>query len=306
MIFFNFCISSTFLGQNNEILQNTLKPTIGSKPSNTEINFIAIYEHTTYISITFKSRYNNEIINISSKSRIYDPLNPLFSHPIYGLENNILDKDYSLGPRGNLITLNLLFTKLPPGIQKINIEIPGAHSIIWTDVIIINPDNHPHTNWSTELLKTFWKENGIIEHEGIYESVNQNIASNLKIGILRVKDEFQLIFLEGFNAGIWKTGDIKGYMTETAVPNVYKTRLYTDNKEYDEHFYGTFNAGFLTITLKDKIRNIEYKFIKLFPALNSDEYLQKQLVSGTCFAISKNGLFVTNYHVIVSASLKFV
>ncbi len=303
VICFLFLISiiySKSYSQANARLYDTAKPVIlGSAPKNAEIKGISIYEHSTYISIAFKSSYNNENIKISSKSAIYDPLNPFYKFVPYMAENVVLDKVYTLGPKGNITNINILFSRIPPGISKINVLIESENNtFLWQNVVINNPDTHPRSNWTESGLIEFWNLNGLSPNEGIYEMSNQPISPKLKIGVIWEENQYRIIYLNGFDAGIYKEGDLQGYMIETAIQNMYKVSYFQGNKELETNFYGRFEHNVIKLSLKDNYREINYTFIKLFPSINDDIVKNNTKVSGSGFAISRDGFIITNNHVI--------
>lgn len=162
------------------------------------------------------------------------------------------------------------------------------------------------TSWNEYKLKEHWKTNGADEIEGIYENIAESENSpKYKTALIKTSSGYNLIYLSGArseNAWNWSIGDIKAYLTPTATPYLFKTRWYMGDKTISENLYITFESGFMKIIWTN--RSSENLYIKLYPTIN-DNITQSsgaaKPASGTGFAISSNGIIVTNYHVIDGA-----
>jgi len=158
------------------------------------------------------------------------------------------------------------------------------------------------TNWNEDKLKEHWKTNGIDEIEGIYENVSY---PKYKLALLKTMSGYNLIYLSGASSEYprrWSVGDIKAYLTPTATPYLFKAKWYMSDKTINENLYITFESGFMKIiwTYGDP----QDLYIKLYPTPNDNVIQsdnQSKLASGTGFAISSNGIIVTNFHVIDGA-----
>jgi len=162
------------------------------------------------------------------------------------------------------------------------------------------------TSWNEYKLKEHWKTNGADEIEGIYENVAETQGSpKYKNALIRTSSGYSLIYLSGASSEIawrWSVGDIKAYLTPTATPYLFKTKWYMGDKTISENLYITFENGFMKIIWTNG--RSEDLYIKLYPTIN-DNITQSsgaaKPASGTGFAISSNGIIVTNFHVIDGA-----
>jgi len=103
--------------------------------------------------------------------------------------------------------------------------------------------------------------------------------------------------LAGDNENIWSTGDMKGYLTETATPYLFRATWYTDKKGLSDNFLITFERGLFKLFSSEQSDEL---FIKLYPKeINSAN--EESILSGSGFAISSNGYIATNNHVINNA-----
>lgn len=157
---------------------------------------------------------------------------------------------------------------------------------------------HPNTGYTKSSLKEYLN-NSKSFNEGIYENAVETPNSpKYEIGIIKTEDGFTLIYLNGGDNSIWKEGDVKAYLTKTANPNLFKVKWYLGNKDVNENLYITFDNAMMKVVWTDG--NSEQLYIKLFPLSNSG--VSNVTSSGTGFALSSDGLIVTNYHVIDGAT----
>lgn len=135
---------------------------------------------------------------------------------------------------------------------------------------------------------------------------NSDIAQNeYKVGILKGKDGNFLLYdiedTDGVNL-------LYSELQPTAVDNIF----IFNNSNLQETAIAKFNDGLIEYSI-DKIGNapedlrahyskciFTYSLIKLFP-ITQNNINPSICSSGTCFAISRNGILVTNYHVIDGA-----
>ena len=147
-----------------------------------------------------------------------------------------------------------------------------------------------------------WKENGMSDSEGIYESTNSN--NKYKLALVNNYGSLQIIYLSGGDSYVWNEGDIKAKITSTATANLYKATWYMANKTTNHDVYVTCVQGGLKTIFNQNNDAESVLYIKLFPtseniAINGSKSL---FSSGTGFAISSNGYIATNYHVIGNSS----
>lgn len=162
------------------------------------------------------------------------------------------------------------------------------------------------TTWNEYKLKEYWKINGTDDIEGIYENLNYRFPDlNNQTAVLKTSGGYTLIFLSGGSAfSNWKAGEIRGYLTPTATPNIFKPinyKLYT--KEVYENLYIVFESIGMKI-IWDSGKTSSF-YLKLYPTesdKNSQNNSPSTKASGTGFGISSNGIIVTNYHVIDGAN----
>jgi S1-C subfamily serine protease len=245
---------------------------------------------------------NDQRMRIKSNSYIIDPSNSSNIYPILLFENNELDKVYSWGNKGKTNYLTLVFGRIPPGIQKIDVVINPKESdqYNWLGVVIKNPDNHPKTSWTEKSIKEEWDKNGFNPIEGIYENTVQSVETpKYKLALKKEGNGYNLIYLTGADFSTWKTGDIKAYLTETATPLLFKVKWYMGNKEPNENLYITFEQGSMKVIWTDKREsNPERFYLKLYPTASVGSISKGGKTSGTGFALTYNGLIITNNHVI--------
>ena len=157
---------------------------------------------------------------------------------------------------------------------------------------------HPNTGYTKSSLKEYLN-NSKSYNDGIYENAIETPNSpKYEIGIIKTEDGYTLIYLNGGDNSIWKEGDVKAYLTKTANPNLFKVKWYLGNKDVNENLYVTFDNAMMKVVWTDG--KPEQLYIKLFPLSNNGT--SNVTSSGTGFALSSEGLIVTNYHVIDGAT----
>jgi len=156
-----------------------------------------------------------------------------------------------------------------------------------------------------QTLVEYWQTNGVDELEGIYEEVlsdndiSQGVVAQYELALIKNDGGYALLYIYGANsASNWKPGDIKASMTATTTPNQFKSNWYMADKTVSDNLYVTFERGSMKVIWNDGKQDI--LFLKLYPTANDNVPQVKsfQKSSGTGFAISSNGIIVTNYHVI--------
>lgn len=167
------------------------------------------------------------------------------------------------------------------------------------------------TNWNEEKLKVHFDNNGTIGIEGIYEKMklgkSEWTQAKYKIGVIKTKDDFDVVYISGANNTIdWTEGELKANIIKTATPNLYKVDWLMAGKQKNEDVYCFFDDNnLLTFQFSTSEKDPDSKYLKLYPTSSNYEVSSSGnfLASGTGFAISSNGLIVTNHHVIENAKV---
>jgi S1-C subfamily serine protease len=153
---------------------------------------------------------------------------------------------------------------------------------------------YTETSFKSELLNK-----GFDNLEGIYEET-KNLS---KYGIIKDKDSdrYSVVYLNSSTKQFWKEGTIKGYLYKTATEGLLRAEWFIFSSFDDkQNFYMELSSlGIKEIKSWTGAENLIY--VKMFPSSNDISTKKSQLGSGTGFAISPNGIIVTNYHVIEGA-----
>jgi len=213
--------------------------------------------------------------------------------------------------------------------------------ILFIFLTLISINSFAQTFYSESSIKEYWKTNGMDKIEGIYERTQsyedkeipctngygQTICYSTwriyqpkyKVALVKWSGEYKLIYLSGNPKGSekiggcncdgksyiapqsnqWSIGEIKAKLYKTATPDFYKCDWYMGDKSLNSDGYITFeNYAYFTLFLSgDKTM-----FLKLYPTADDNINQNKtEKSSGTGFAISSNGIIVTNFHVIDGA-----
>ncbi len=167
----------------------------------------------------------------------------------------------------------------------------SSHYSFDNSAMHINP--HYKSNWLEEWkFKDYFSSNSYHPLEGVYD------GDDYKVAVKKASDgKFYLVYLSGKgNPKDWYVGDIKGILEPTATPTLFKCKWYGRLKQTMDYTV-VFKDGLMTVYNEDKEPN---QYIKLYPALLSQQIEKPTTWSGTGFAL-KNGYVVTNYHVIDEA-----
>jgi len=288
--------------------QTTYNPQVESTNcDNCKITSIIINNTNTTINIEITETRGNFLIpwvSIGSLTYLSDYYNSKISYKILNLDNKLLDVHYPT-KKGQNYSFTLVFPKLPPGIEKINIdEFPfEGVGFEWNGISITNPDYNPKTEWTEDSLKTFWQTNGSDYLEGIYENAIQLPNSpKYKLALKKSETAYELIYLSGDieQSTKFKEGDIKAYLSKTANDNLFKAKWIMGDKTINENLYITFADALMNIIWTDG--NPEQLYIKLYPTSDKNNNLSGLASSGTGFALTSNGYIVTNFHVVDGAT----
>ncbi|MBI9072088.1 MAG: serine protease [Melioribacteraceae bacterium] len=175
-------------------------------------------------------------------------------------------------------------------------------------------NNNVEKNYCNRLKfvsnKTGWTEKSIIKYldsetkdglEGIYTKFSQDNRANYKIGIVKDGNGYKIIYLDGaINRQDWVNGELKGKFSATAMKDFYQVEWIMNDKKLNKDVYlNTSDENFLSFEFLGK-NNFSSSYLKIYPNVqtvnNRDESIQ--FGTGTGFAISKEGIFITNNHVV--------
>ena len=199
--------------------------------------------------------------------------------------------------------------------KKRNYQCP---SFIANNLNVENKNTTQQTFYTEEKLRKIWNNSPASPIEGIYNfiSTSNPIAwgdNRHRLAIIKEKEIYKIIYLEGSNQAVWTEGELKGTFTATTTPGLYKVNSwYLDNKMPSKSdFYLEYNDK--KITLYDTKNYIETIFIKLYPENDIDFSIVKQdkkeqlkqpkelKGNGSGFFVGKN-IIATNNHVVEDAN----
>ena len=164
----------------------------------------------------------------------------------------------------------------------------------------------PDTDWTYNKLIEHWTKNGISDIEGIYERVSSQLE--YKLAVLKVNNEYTIIYLAGARGTGWREGDIKATLKKTATFGIFKSNWFMLDKAYNKDVNVTFSNSTMK-TMSETGEKDDYIFLKMYPTYDDD--VNSKIIaettkdnwksSGTGFFIDKNGYLATNHHVINDA-----
>jgi len=179
------------------------------------------------------------------------------------------------------------------------------------------------TSWNESKLKEYWKTNSADEIEGIYVH-SRKVKQYNAFGRVIANESFVLdkvYILKQNNSYILKPlvgDDISGTITKTIGSNKYflSTNLDYWGIRYEQKTLSMYLNNSNELVLEDLVHTIEKRkngmnfdnkviWNDKFSLVYKPEKLKQPKLksSGTGFAISSNGIIVTNYHVIEDAKL---
>jgi hypothetical protein len=153
------------------------------------------------------------------------------------------------------------------------------------------------STWKEESLRNHFTEKGYNSTEGIYEKfAGIDKKSKLKIGIVSNEKGYDVIYLAGeSNSQDWSEGEIKAKLNASTSSSLFNAEWKGNDKKINKEAQLIFENGFMNIIIGSE----KDEYIKLFPTLSS--ILLYGPKSGTAFALAKDGIVVTNRHVIAEA-----
>lgn len=181
-----------------------------------------------------------------------------------------------------------------------------------------NKNTTQQTSYTEEYLRKYWDNSPSAPIEGIYNFVSTSNPTywgsvRHKIAIVKEKNMYKVVYLQGSNKNVWKEGEIKGTFSATTTQELYKIdSWYLENKMLSSaDFYLKYHDK--KITLYDAKNYVETTFMKLYPENDIDFSIEKQVYkektknvkepkgNGSGFFVGKN-IIVTNNHVVEGAS----
>lgn len=239
---------------------------------------------------------------------------------------------YIKGNKDRVVHATFYFPRVPAGITNIKWHFYGGvgnsdfkkRNYKCPSFIVNNlevPKNHnttPQTSYSEENLKKYWDNSPAAPIEGVYNFIStsnpQYWGNNRhRLAIVKEKETYKVIYLQGSNPVVWKEGELKGTFTATTTPGIYKINSwYLENKMQSKaDFYLEYHDK--KIILYDTKNYMETIFMKLYPENDiefSVEYKDVQKKNkepqelkgnGSGFFVGKN-IIATNYHVVENAN----
>ena len=234
--------------------------------------------------------------------------------------------------KGKVAHATFYFPRVPAGITNIKWHFHGGigHSdfkkrnyqcpsfVVNTLEVPQNKNTTPQTPYTEEKLRKLWDNSPAAPIEGIYNFIStsnpQYWGSNRhRLAVVKEKDTYKIIYLDGSNKAVWKEGELKGTFTATTTAGLYKVNSwYMDNKMPSKaDFYIEYHDK--KITLYDTKNYVETIFMKLYPENDIDfsmvehekkkeEKQPKELKgNGSGFFVGKN-IIATNNHVVEGAN----
>lgn len=239
---------------------------------------------------------------------------------------------YTKGNKNKVVHAIFYFPRVPAGITNIKLHFNGGvgnsdfkkpnyqcPSFIVNNLEIPqNKNTTPQTSYTEAKLRKFWNNSPAAPIEGIYNFISTSNTqywgnNRHRLAIVKEKEIYKVIYLQGSNQAVWKEGEIKGTFTATTTPGLYKINSwFLENKMQSKaDFYLEYHDK--KITLYDTKNYVETIFMKLYPENDIDFSMESQdkqekskdskelKGNGSGFFVGKN-IIATNNHVVDGAN----
>jgi S1-C subfamily serine protease len=300
-----FCVSQYSFGQ------ITNYPSVESITSGITIERVEINEENTIITVLCKETRSSILMPYI----LFPPLTLMMDDKkgtgvaIQSLGEYEIGVKYST-VKNSTYRFRLFFSPLDPGVEKISVvsvlkDQYGNQTpwFSWKGITINNPPipkYNPKSKWSEVTIKNYYLSNSKDSREGIYERVTSD-EDKYKLALVKNNEGFELIYLNSNKSNIFKEGDIKAYLINTASENIFKVKWIMSDRTLSEDLYITFSELFMKVIWTNG--NGEDSYLKLFPTSKDQTPQNRESASsGTGFLISDEGYIVTNHHVIKNAN----
>ena len=232
--------------------------------------------------------------------------------------------------KNKVVHATFYFPRVPAGITNIKWHFNGGvgHSdfkrrnyqcpsfIVNNLEILQNKNTTAQTSYTEENLKKFWNNSPTAPIEGVYNFIstsNPKFWGNKRhrLAVVKEKETYKIIYLQGSNGAVWKEGELKGSFTATTTAGLYKVNTwYLENKmQSKSDFYLEYHDKH--IRLYDAKNYVETIFMKLYPENDIEFSVVKQEEkpqapkelkgNGSGFFVGKN-IIATNNHVVEGAN----
>lgn len=175
------------------------------------------------------------------------------------------------------------------------------HTYIEAKVLRIHKFDHKDIDFDS--LKESWKNSRKSQFEGFYNGYYGEDSVIAQYACLKQTDgDYILYFVDGKTNTIaepWNCGDIKAFLKKTPNPEIFRSFWYKNNKSVMPFAKVRFNKEKIEVYADDYSDELTL----VYPDSAKKD---KGAGSGSCFAISENGYFVTCYHVVRKATKIYI
>lgn len=195
--------------------------------------------------------------------------------------------------------VKLYFPKITYDVRKINI-VDEFFFNKWLGIKLYDYDLFEsnfcyNTKWKEEIIKKYWEQNGLDPIEGIYEI----IGKNWKYALFKFNNNYYLINLSYSKNLFWLDGDLKAYLYPTASPYVFKSKMFSTEKNLLDNILIKIESNLMKIYNANNLLNLdELSLLKIYPTAT---FNRNVISTGTGFALTSNGIIATCNHIIENA-----